>query len=121
MDMAYLPVSPGGTPHFGADRRLAYPSAPGPKVPCSPGHGLTRTCRRELLALERRVTHTYFVLCGTWGCSARAQHPAAPSLLRTPCSAACEEGTARTVDGLPADASLAGRIPSMLRLSATAA
>jgi len=40
MDMAYLPVSPGGTPHFGADRRLAYPSAPGPKVPCSPGHGL---------------------------------------------------------------------------------
>jgi len=40
MDMAYLPVSPGGTPHFGADRRLEYPSAPGPKVPCSPGHGL---------------------------------------------------------------------------------
>src|SRR5659263_413148 len=77
--------------------------------------------RRELLALKRRVTHTYFVLCGTWGCSARAQHPAAPSLPRTPCSAACEERTARTVDGLPADASLAGRIPSTLRLSATAA
>src|SRR5450759_2337926 len=60
MDMAYLPVSPGGTPHFGADRRLAYPSAPGPRVPCSPGHGLTCTCRRELLALKRRATQTAF-------------------------------------------------------------